>query len=182
MLLGTLDGFLFRRVRPPRCEARAPAPPRGRAYRISRRRDTSGTDAQFPRSIAGRLKPLACIPQRIFLGGPISLIAPCLKISLGAFRQEHLPRAPEVGAGLVEGGGCAALLFARLRSRIKNRNAHDQADQIALYVWVPPRRGKVAPRHRINQRLWSTLPWHPSYRDGSPLCPSLDKNVCRRNY
>ena len=34
---------------------------------------------------------LACIPQRIFSRGPISLIAPCLKIGLGALRQERLP-------------------------------------------------------------------------------------------
>jgi hypothetical protein len=37
---------------------------------------------RFARSIARRLKPLACIPQRIFSRGPISLIAPRLKISL----------------------------------------------------------------------------------------------------
>jgi hypothetical protein len=38
------------------------------------------TAARLARSIAGRLKPLAGIPQRVFSRGPISLIAPRLKI------------------------------------------------------------------------------------------------------
>jgi hypothetical protein len=71
------------------------------------------------RSIAGRLKPLASIPQRIFSGGPISLIAPCLKIGLGAVRQEHQPRAPEISTGLLEGRGGVGLMFTRMRSRIE---------------------------------------------------------------
>jgi hypothetical protein len=39
-----------------------------------------------------RFKSLACIPQRVFSRGPVSLIAPSLKIGLGAFRQEYLRR------------------------------------------------------------------------------------------
>ena len=65
-------------------------------------------------SIARRLKPLAGIPQRIFPRGPISLIAPRLKIGLGAVRQEHLPCAFEVGPGLLEGRGGVATDFTRL--------------------------------------------------------------------
>jgi hypothetical protein len=41
--------------------------------------------ARLARSIAGRLKPLARIPQRIFPLGPIPLIAPRLKIGLHSF-------------------------------------------------------------------------------------------------
>ena len=47
-----------------------------------------------------RWKFLAGVPQRIFSRGPISLIAPCLQISLGAVRQEHLPCVLEIRAGL----------------------------------------------------------------------------------
>jgi hypothetical protein len=47
------------------------------------------------------------------------LIAPCLKIGLGAVRQEHLPRALEVRAGLVEDRGGVRLMFAGLRARIE---------------------------------------------------------------
>jgi hypothetical protein len=77
------------------------------------------TTARLAESIAGRLKPLASIPQRIFSRGPISLIAPCLKIGLGAFRQEHLPCTLEIGAGLLEGRGGARLMFAGMRARIE---------------------------------------------------------------
>jgi hypothetical protein len=58
------------------------------------------TTARLAGSIAGRLKPLASIPQRISSRGPISLIAPRLKIGLDAFRQEHLPCSLEIGSGL----------------------------------------------------------------------------------
>jgi len=47
------------------------------------------------------------------------LIAPRLEISLSSIRQKHPPGALEIGAGLVEGGGRAVLLLARLRSRIE---------------------------------------------------------------
>jgi hypothetical protein len=40
---------------------------------------------RLPRSIAGWLKSPASIPQRIFSRGPIPIIAPFLKIGLGAF-------------------------------------------------------------------------------------------------
>ena len=39
---------------------------------------------RLARSMAGQLKPLASVPQRIIPCGPISLIAPCLKIGLCA--------------------------------------------------------------------------------------------------
>jgi len=77
------------------------------------------TTARLAGSIAGRLKPLASIPQRIFSRGPISLIAPRLKIGLGAFRQEHLPCSLEIGSGLGEGRGGVGLMFTRMRARIE---------------------------------------------------------------
>jgi len=66
-----------------------------------------------------RRQPLARVPQRIFPRGPISLIAPGLKICFGPVRQKHPPGALKIGAGLVEGGGRAILLLARLRYRIE---------------------------------------------------------------
>jgi hypothetical protein len=69
------------------------------------------------RSMAWRLKPPAGIPQRIFPFGPISLIAPCLKIGLGALRQEHQSCSLEIRAGLLEGGGGVGLMFARIGKR-----------------------------------------------------------------
>lgn len=62
---------------------------------------------------------LPASPQCIFPFGPISLFAPCLKIGLGAVRQEHLPRPLEIRAGIVEGGGGVGLMFARMRARIE---------------------------------------------------------------
>jgi hypothetical protein len=38
----------------------------------------------------------------MFPARPIPLIAPRLKVYLGAFRYEDLPRVPKFGAGLVE--------------------------------------------------------------------------------
>jgi hypothetical protein len=69
--------------------------------------------------MAGRLKPLAGVPKRIFPRGPISLIAPRLKIGLGALRQERLPCVLEIGAGFVEGRGGVGLMFTPTRSRIE---------------------------------------------------------------
>jgi hypothetical protein len=66
-----------------------------------------------------RRKPLAGVPQRIFSRGPISLIAPFLKIRFGSLRQKHLPCGLEIGAGFVEGRGRAVLMFARMRARIE---------------------------------------------------------------
>src|SRR6266852_6071109 len=66
-----------------------------------------------------RRQPLARVPHRIFPSRPVALIAPSLKISLSSFRQKHPPCALEIGAGLVEGGGRAVLLLARIGSRVK---------------------------------------------------------------
>src|SRR2546430_5056436 len=59
---------------------------------------------RLSRSIVWRIKPLASIPQGILACGPISLIAPCLKIGLSALRQKRLPCRFEVGAGLLKIG------------------------------------------------------------------------------
>jgi hypothetical protein len=77
----------------------------------------AGTFHQGTRFLRRQL--LTGFPQRIFPRGSISLIEPCLKISLGAFRQEHPPFAFEIGAGLVEGRGGVGLMFTRTRSRIE---------------------------------------------------------------
>src|SRR5713226_6892841 len=66
-----------------------------------------------------RRQPLPRVPQGVLPRGPISLIAPGLKICFGPVRQKHPPGALKIGAGLVEGGGRAILLLARLRSRIE---------------------------------------------------------------
>ena len=75
--------------------------------------------ARLARSMAGRLQALAGVPQRIFPFGPISLIAPCLKISLGAVRQEHLQCVLEIRAGFFEGRGGVGLVFAWIRAWIE---------------------------------------------------------------
>jgi hypothetical protein len=72
--------------------------------------------ARFP--FVGR-QPLPRVPQRVFSRSPIPLIAPRLEIRLSSPRQKHPPSALEIGAGLIEGSGCAVLLLARLRSRIE---------------------------------------------------------------
>ena len=59
------------------------------------------------------------INAAILLCGPIPLIAPLLKVGFGPMRQEHGPCRLKVGACLVEGGGGAALVFARMRARIE---------------------------------------------------------------
>src|ERR1700730_10108760 len=64
-----------------------------------------------------RRQQFAAFPHRVFLGGPISLVAPRLKISLSALRQKHPPRGFKIGAGLLEGRGRAVLLLARFRTR-----------------------------------------------------------------
>ncbi len=66
--------------------------------------------ARLARSMAGRLQALAGVC--IFPFGPISLIVPCLKISLGAVRQEHLPCVLEIRAGFFEGRGGVGLMRA----------------------------------------------------------------------
>jgi hypothetical protein len=70
-------------------------------------------------AVAGRLRSLSGILQRIFSRGPIPLLAPHLKISFGSVRKKHPLSALEIGAGLVESGGRTVLMFARLRSWIE---------------------------------------------------------------
>jgi hypothetical protein len=65
-------------------------------------------------------QPLTTIEASVFLGGPIALIAPRLKIRLGAVRQKHAPCGLEVGPRLVERSRGAALMFAGMGSRIKS--------------------------------------------------------------
>src|SRR5216684_3230249 len=63
--------------------------------------------------------PLTGLPHHIFSRSPVSLIAPSLKIGIGAFRQKHPPGSLEIGAGFVEVGGGAILMFARMRAWIE---------------------------------------------------------------
>jgi hypothetical protein len=67
-------------------------------------------------------RPVGFIPQRIFSRGPIPLIAPFLKISIGAPWQKDLPCLFKIGACFVEGQSRAALMFARVRAGIKAGN------------------------------------------------------------
>jgi hypothetical protein len=55
----------------------------------------------------------------MFLRRPVPLIAPHPKIGLGSVRQKDLPCGFEIGAGLVEGGCRAAMVFAGGRARIE---------------------------------------------------------------
>ncbi|SRR6266851_2688188 len=74
-----------------------------------------GDGAQLPASATWgriRLKRQARRARRF-------LIAPGLKIGLGALRQEHQPRALEIGAGLLEGRSGVGLMFAWMRTRIE---------------------------------------------------------------
>ena len=73
--------------------------------------------ARRARSMAGRLQALAGVCISPF--GPISLIAPCLKISLGAVGQEHLPCVLEIRAGFFEGCGGVRLMFGWMRGWIE---------------------------------------------------------------
>src|SRR6266436_3590837 len=66
-----------------------------------------------------RWQLFASCPHFIFARGPVALIAPCPKVSLGSVCQKYLPRGFEVGTGLVEGGSGAALVFARMRPGIE---------------------------------------------------------------
>jgi hypothetical protein len=50
-------------------------------------------------------RPVGFIPQPIFSRGPIPLIAPFLKISIGARWQKDLPCLFKIGACFVEGQG-----------------------------------------------------------------------------
>ena len=59
------------------------------------------------------------IKAPIFLGGPITLVAPGLEIGLGPVGQEHSPCCFEVGPRLVERIRGAAPVFARMRARIE---------------------------------------------------------------
>jgi hypothetical protein len=66
-----------------------------------------------------RWQLFASCPHFIFARGPVALIAPCPKVSLGSVCQKYLPRGFEVGTGLVERGSGATLVFARMRPGIE---------------------------------------------------------------
>ena len=55
----------------------------------------------------------------IFLPGPRLLVAPCLKVGLGAGRQEGFPCAFERIAGLLERLGVTAAVSARFGARVE---------------------------------------------------------------
>jgi hypothetical protein len=66
-----------------------------------------------------RQHPLAAIKARVFLPRPSLLIAPRLKVGLGALGQIFPPGSLERGTGLVERFGRAAALFAGIRAGVK---------------------------------------------------------------
>ena len=73
----------------------------------------------FMGSAANRAAAFATVKPPIFLCRPCLLVAPFLKIGLGAVGQEHLPCGFEVSAGLVKGGGTTARAFARMTAGVK---------------------------------------------------------------
>jgi hypothetical protein len=112
---------------------------------------------------------LAAIKAPVFLGGPIALIPPFLKIGLGGLRQEHAPCGLEIGARHVERRRRAVLAFARLGSRIEAAaplplrggvrvadRAHDRADVQVAVMSAPSLlmgvRNRGAPRRRAGSR------------------------------
>src|ERR1700730_16531069 len=91
-----------------------------------------------------RRKPLTGLAHRIFSRGPISLVTPGLKFCFGPVRKKHPPSVLEIGAGLVEGGGRAILLLARMRPGIETatpsprifvmRNAAADRDRTGVHI------------------------------------------------
>ena len=66
-----------------------------------------------------RRHPLAAIEARVFFFGPCLVIAPGLKVGLGASGQIVVPSLLEVGARLIERVGGAAALFAWIAAWIE---------------------------------------------------------------
>jgi hypothetical protein len=87
---------------------------------------------------------LAAFPHRIFVLGPVALIAPRPKIGFGAVRQEHLPCRLEIGAGLVERRGGAVGAFAGMTAGI-------EAARPTLRILVPGNAG--ADRDRADMHI-----------------------------
>src|SRR5262249_17311977 len=66
-----------------------------------------------------RQRSFAAIEAVIFLGSPIAVIAPCLKVCLGALGHEHAPRDLKLGARGVKRRRAAAGAFAGAGAGIK---------------------------------------------------------------
>jgi hypothetical protein len=64
-------------------------------------------------------RSLASSPRRVLALGSVPLIAPGLKVCLGALGEQDPPGSLKVGAGLIEMGGGAAGAFARPAARIE---------------------------------------------------------------
>src|SRR6202022_1202584 len=58
-----------------------------------------------------RRHALAAVKAPVLLGSPRPLIAPGLKIGIGALRQKHAPRGLKIGARLVKGCSYAIRTF-----------------------------------------------------------------------
>jgi hypothetical protein len=98
----------------------------------------------------------------MFLRRPVPLIAPHPKIGLGSVRQKDLPCGFEIGAGLVEGGCRAAMVFAGGRARI---------EAAVSLPWTGIVRVAGADRNRADMhvaenRCASILRWHRENRGG----------------
>jgi hypothetical protein len=87
------------------------------------RQDDRILECSLPAARSGTRLPimrhvLAAIEAPVFFRGPIALTAPCLKIGLGAVREEYAPSILEIGARLIERSRGAARMFSWMRSRI----------------------------------------------------------------
>jgi hypothetical protein len=61
----------------------------------------------------------SCRSKRRHFSAVNASITPSLKIDFCSFRQKYFPFELEVRTGRVESFGCAARVFARLRSRVE---------------------------------------------------------------
>jgi hypothetical protein len=74
----------------------------------------------------------AGLPHRIFSSGPLLLVTPRLKVSLGLFGQKNPPCFLEIGAGLFEAGGGSVLMFARVSAWIETAAPLPRTLRIAI--------------------------------------------------
>src|ERR1700738_2792325 len=66
-----------------------------------------------------RRHALAAVKAPVLLGSPRLLIAPGLKIGIGALRQKHAPRGLKIGARLVKGCSYAIRTFPCMTAGIE---------------------------------------------------------------
>src|SRR3954471_17293950 len=104
------------------------------------------SELPFPAPV--RRHPFAAVKASILLRGPIPLVAPLLKVGLGALRQEHRPSRLEAGPRLFEGCGAAGLVPTRpspTRIIVRDANAlGDGADSDVTIEYLPAFLSRIA--------------------------------------